>query len=418
MKKSRKGKLGKIGEAIEAKIVREPNLLIEAKQKFTRDEAIVWFWLLANTKFYKDFSLVRNLLITEVEELKEQKKPFVATSVIDLKELAERYPEVFDRKTTYYFKQVLKRMEEKVIFEVDTNRYIEAMEELGYGYLVEDLEEDRDKIAYFGIATILRVVLTNDGKLKIVFSPYVSPLILELKKRFTLYEFEEVLKLQSRYAIILYRFFREQLGLKRNRFHLMAEEVALLFNLEKKIKAGKLQTRDLKNKYVGLATNEINEKTNLKAEVKPIRRGRGGKIIGFEFFIEEKNKIPELDRLLNDQKAFEEWFNSVLKELTTDLNITKEELAEFLLSIKRIKTATALWFLLHFPRNVRVYTLRHLEITEEDENIKLPDKFLEKLITRPNSALEFLKDERIEPLLNKALQRILESSNNATGSRN
>ena len=393
--------MGKIGGVMEAKVVKEPNLLIEAKQRFTRDEAIVWFWLLANAKFYRDFGLAKKLLPEDIEE----KKPFVATSVIDLKELADRYPEVFDRKTTHYFKQVLKRMEQKIIFEVDAERYAELMEELGYGYLAEDLKDE--KVAYFGIATILKVVLTEDGRLKIVFSPYVSPLILELKKRFTLYDFEEVLKLQSRYSIILYRLFKEQLGLKRSYLKLNAEEVIRIFDLEEKLKKGTLQIRDLKNKYVLPAVDEINEKTSLRVEMKPIRRGRGGKIVGFEFWIAKKEKNPQLEELLNNERTFNEWIGSVLKELSKDLEISKAELAEFLLSLKRIKTATALWFLLNFPQNARLYALRHLEITEDDKNIKLPDRFLEKLIVKPNQELKFLKDERIEPLLNRYLHNLL-----------
>ena len=397
---------------MEAKVVKEPNLLIEAKQRFTRDEAIVWVWHLANAKFYRDFSLAKELIPIEVEELKGKEKPFLATSVIDLKELAERYPEVFDRKTTYYFKRVLKRMEEKVIFEVDADRYIEAMKELGYGYLVEDLEGE--KIAYFGIATILRVVLTEDGKLKIVFSPYVSPLILELKKRFTLYEFEEVLKLKSRYAIILYRFFKEQLGVKRNNFRLSTEEVALLFNLEKSLKEGKLQTRDLKNKYVEPAVKEINEKTRLKVEIEPIRRGRGGKIVGFRFKVEEKqwSENATTKELLENFELLKEWFRKTIEQLAKELllyqPISKDSLVQSLLSLKRINPAVAIWFLLHYPKSeAKLYALEHIKWVDNHPKLDLPERYLQHTIRVSKKELDFLLDQRVKHAVVSILREFL-----------
>ncbi len=412
MRKSKEGNLRKISEIIEAKVVKEPNLLIEAKQRFTRDEAIVWVWLLANAKFYRDFSLAKELIPIEVEELKGKEKPFLATSVIDLKELAERYPEVFDRKTTYYFKQVLKRMEEKVIFEVDTDRYIEAMKELGYGYLVKDLEGE--KIAYFGIATILRVVLTEDGKLKIVFSPYVSPLILELKKRFTLYEFEEVLKLKSRYAIILYRFFKEQLGVNRNEFSLSTEEVALLFNLEKNLKAGKLQTRDLKNKYIKPAVKEINEKTRLKVEFEAVRRGRGGKIVGFRFKVKEQQWIKDVTtkELLENFDLLEEWFKKAIRQIVKDLSlyqpVKETSIVQSLLSLKRINPAVAIWFLLHYPKSeAKLYAWEHIKWVDNHPRLDLPERYLQHTIRVPKKELDFLLDQRVKHAIVPVLQKLL-----------
>ena len=378
-------------------VVKEPNLLIEAKQKFTRDEGIVWFWLLARAKFYKDFSLVKELMHTEIENLREEGKLFLAKSLIDLRELAEKYPEVFDRKTINYFKRVLRRMEKKVMFEVDIERYLKTMEELGYKDLVSNLKEKQKDIAYFGIATILQIVMTKDGKLEIVFSPYVSPLIFELKKRFTLYDFEEVLKLNSRSSIIMYRLLKEKLGLKFNSFQLTLEEIRHLFDLNEKTQAS-----DIRNKYLEPAVKELNEKTSLRVEMKPIRRGRGGKIVGFHFKVWEiispkgdlVDKIKELIETLSKDKALE---------------VSPKELAEALLSLERVNPATALWFLLHYPEGeARLYAWEHIKWVELTPKIKYPDRYLESLITDKREELKWLLDQRTKDLIRKELEKLVE----------
>jgi len=404
----RKGLSG-IEEAIRGKaIVKEPNLLIEAKQKFTKDEGIVWFWLLARAKFYKDFSLVKELIPVEVENLKEEGKLFLAKSLIDLRELAEKYPEVFDRKTIHYFKQVLKRMEKKVMFEVDIDRYLKTMEELGYKIFVSNLK--RKDITYFGIATILQILMTKEGKLEIVFSPYISPLIFELKKRFTLYDFEEVLKLNSRYSIIMYRLLKEKFGLKINDFRLDLEEIRNILDLTSKIQAS-----DIRNKYLLPAIKELNEKTSLKVEMTPIRRGRGGKIVGFRFKVEEKprlEKVTEKD-LVENFNLLKDWFKKAVEELTQDLSVQgpvqKLDIVNALLNLRYISPAVAIWFLLHYPRGeARFYAWEHINWVENNAKIKLPEKYLKHSIQVPKKELEFLWDQRVKHIAWEVLKSLKE----------
>jgi len=376
-------------------VVKEPNLLIEAKQKFTRDEGIVWFWLLARAKFYKDFLLVKELMHTEIENLREEGKLFLAKSLIDLRELAEKYPGIFDRKTVDYFKRVLRRMEKKVMFEVDIERYLKTMEELGYKNLVSNLKKKQKDISYFGIATILQIVMTKDGKLEIIFSPYVSPLIFELKKRFTLYDFEEVLKLNSRSSIIMYRLLKEKLGLKFNSFQLTLEEIRHLFDLNEKTQAS-----DIKNKYLDPAVKEINEKTSLRVEMRPIRRGRGGKIIGFHFKVWE---------IVSPKGGLAEKVRELIETLAKDeaLEVSPKELTEALLSLQRVNPATALWFMLHYPEGeARLYAWKHIEMTELNDQIKYPDKFLESLLIHKREELNWLLDQRTKDLIRKELEKL------------
>ena len=380
--------------------LREPNLFIESKTQMNRWELVLWLYAIRSVRVDGD-----------LEDFKREKKFFSAYAIIDLRRLAEYVASL--RKTegegltskdvldySNYFRQILQNMVKKNVFEIQYEKYKKILESLGYGYWLELLPKEIDKSSPIITAVIESIYKLENGKLRIDFTDLVAPLIVEYKKWYSTYRLSEVLRLKSRFSLILYRLFREKLGLKINTFQVEIERLKELLGV-------KLRNFQIFSKILKPAIEEINQKTSLKVKIKPIRKGRGGKIVGFEFRIAEKGKNPKLEELLNDKKALNEWINSVLNELSKNLETTKEELAEFLLSLRRVKTATALWFLLHFPKGARAYALRHLEITDNSPDIKFPDKFLEKLLIEKKEELNFLKDERIEPLLNKALEEML-----------
>ena len=92
-----------------------------------------------------------------------------------------------------------------------------------------------------------------------------------LKKWFTLYSFEEVLRLDLKSSIVLYRVFKEKLGLRKKEITLDIDTLNALFGLKK------TSTWDLRRKYLEPAVKELNEKISLRVEMRPIRRGRGEK---------------------------------------------------------------------------------------------------------------------------------------------
>ena len=72
--------MGKKGRPLRAK---EPNLLIEAKQKMTREELLVWAWCLANARFWITDGNGRELSPEELEEIKKKQEVFYAVSYVD-----------------------------------------------------------------------------------------------------------------------------------------------------------------------------------------------------------------------------------------------------------------------------------------------------------------------------------------------
>jgi len=376
--------------------VREPNLLIEAKQKMTREELLVWAWCLVNARFWITDKKGRELTLEELEKIKKKQEVFYAVSSVELEELRRRFPEHFSPRKVKYWREVLKGMEKKIGFEVNYELYKQTLKELGFDYFLEIFKQNKaDK--YFGIATIMAVGLSSDDKLTITYTPLVAPLLVLLKKWFTIYNFEEVLNLDLKASIVLYRLFKEKLGLKKNEFELSKEELIGLFNLEK------IDIRDLKRQYIEPAIKEINEKTRLKVEVEPVRRGRGGKIVGFRFRVEEEPRPEEATTkdLVENFDVLKKWFKKTIEQLAEELSLHKQvspaEIARSLLSLERINPAVAIWFLLHYPKSeAKLYALEHIKWVDSHPKLDLPNRYLQHTIRVPKKELDFLQDQRVK----------------------
>ena len=386
--------------------VKEPNLLIEAKQKMTREELLVWAWCLVNARFWITDGHGRELTLEELKEIRKKQEVFYAVSIVSLSELKKRFPDYFTKDRVKYWREVLKGMEKKIGFEVNYALYKQTLTELGFDYILEKFKQNRaDK--YFGIATIMAVGLSGDGQLTITYTPLVAPLLVLLKKWFTIYNFEEVLKLDLKASIVLYRLFKEKLGLKRDEFELSKEELLELLDLKK------VSGKDLARKYVEPAIKEINGKTRLKVEVEQIRRGRGrgGKIVGFRFRVEEAPARLTTDAILENNSLLEDWLREILNQLIEQFKkegeeLTAAELAQALLSFKTIDPATVLWFLLHFVGSKLLSAWEILREVEGNTGIKFKERFLKSVLPTKKEEYDFLLDPRINPLLREALRKI------------
>ena len=204
-----------------------------------------------------------------------------------------------------------------------------------------------------------------------------------------------MLKLSNKHSLILYRIFRKNLGLKRYVFQIDIEDLKELLNLD-------LKNFQINFKVLKPAIGEINEKTDLKVSYKPIRKGRGGKLVAFEFEIKEKKGNLSVDEILKNPKLLESWLVETLRELAEDLNMSEEMLKDKIRGINRIRTSVIIWYLLNFPKEIREFGLRQLEVLNDDENVKYPEGILRKSLSG-NSDLEFLFDDRVNALIEKIL---------------
>jgi len=377
---------------------KEPNLLIEAKQKMTREELLVWAWCLANARFWITDGDGRELTLEELEEIKKKQEVFYAVSEVELEELRLLFPEHFNKDKIRYWREVLKGMEKKIVFEVNCEAYKQVLEDLGFTYILEKFVKKKDP-TYCGIATIMGVFFSEPkGDLQVVYTPLVAPLLVLLKKWFTIYNFEEILNLDLKASIVLYRIFKEKLGLKQQEFKLSKEALIELLDLKK------ISGKDLRRDYIEPAINEINEKTSLRVSFQPIKRGRGGKIVAFKFFVRELPRLPKVEDFIDEQNLRD---MLSLVEVVPEGELKVERTAyELLKKIVNINPAVALWYLLHFPKE------KHREVWEEikkidvSSEIKYPEKFLESKISQRNENWDFLLSEQMKKLIKDILKNI------------
>ena len=159
----------------------------------------------------------------------------------------------------------------------------------------------------------------NEATVKFMFSYAIIPYLVELEKRFTTYELEQVANLKSKYSMRLYEMlmqFRSTKNLKislsdlRFRFGLLETEYETMSNFKKYV--------------LDLAVDQINKNTNLK--VKYTQKKRGRIIESFEFtFTEKTNKKEKLvngDYTITDSQLT--FFSSKLSEMYELSKYSKE----------------------------------------------------------------------------------------------
>jgi hypothetical protein len=332
----------------------------------------------------------------DVKSIKEKKELPILVGEIELKELSELFPEYFSERKLKYYKTLLKRMEKKVAFEVNLQNYIENLKKLGFDYAIEKLKlPSPEEIEYYGIAVIMAMSLTKKGKILLTYSPYVTPLLLELKTRYTTYDFLQILELSSKYSVILFRIIKEKLGLRQTTFVLTFGELQKLMDTSFK------RWVDFNRKVLKPAVEEINTKTKYTVEYKTLKEGK--KVDRIAFTVKEK-PLPSLFGKNFDKEIIRELISSFQRE---GENITPEEFAYILLSLQRVNPAVAIWFLLHYPEGEpRLYAWEHIRWVEENTKINHPDKYLESLIKDKNKNLDWLLDQRTKDLIRIELEKL------------
>ena len=135
----------------------------------------------------------------------------------------------------------------------------------------------------------------NEACVTIKFSPDVVPLIIGLNNKFTSYELQQIVNLQSRYAVRLY----EMLIRWRDTGKLIISLEDLRFGLGIQ-KAEYQLMSNFKSRVLDLAITQINQYTDIEAIYEQKKNGR--KIIGFEFTFTIKCEQVEEPDFFSDEK--------------------------------------------------------------------------------------------------------------------
>lgn len=239
-----------------------------------------------------------NDLITSVAKMdKVPLKIFeLAVSYIDIANPPDDYIVKLSKKSLFAF------------FDVSDNdkhsRFKEAVERMQkQAYFVIKKEDDKQGIYFESIVPIPYVRWNNyNDEVTIEFNHRIMPYLIDLKTKFTQYTIADIMDLNSKYSIILYKW----LSMHYNQFeHYEHSTVRTKSQLESykspKITMKELRTMtDTETEYkrfesfdrrvLKTALKEINEHTHFDVSYSKIKNGRS--ISAIQFYIQKKDVAP------------------------------------------------------------------------------------------------------------------------------
>lgn len=170
--------------------------------------------------------------------------------------------------------------------------------EWGYKYLTEKGEQ---RVRYERF-TQSADYGKGEGTVKFMFSTAIIPMLVELERRFTFYEIEQVANLSSQYAMRLYEFFMRHLDRDINKgwLDISLDELRFRFGL---LPTEYKAMKDFKLRVLDLALNQINKNTDLSATYTQKKQGRT--IVGFKFEFKKKTKPKKTTKENRDNQTID-----------------------------------------------------------------------------------------------------------------
>jgi Initiator Replication protein len=162
----------------------------------------------------------------------------------------------------------------------------------------------------------------SEGTIDIRFDPFLRPYLLELKKEFTSYKLENVVKLKSSYAIRLYELLKQ--------YEKIQERTFLLKDLRKILGVEGIYPAygNFKQRVLVSAQKELANKTDISFQIEEIKRER--KVTKVKFLIQSVNKRSDeklslFKENLEEFKLVNSFSNRVKKiGLTMGVQLTDE----------------------------------------------------------------------------------------------
>ncbi|MGG0487005.1 replication initiation protein [Priestia aryabhattai] len=182
----------------------------------------------------------------------------------------------------------------------------------------------------------------NEGYITLQFHPSLKYLFLELKEKFTSYQLENVVRLNSVYSIRIYELLKQYERLRKR--ELTLEELRHFLAIEPtKYK----QYGHFKSKVLAVAQKEINNKTDIHFEFVEIKTGR--KVTSIEFII---TSSPALNDASSTQEKKLE-LNQSLSKLEDNTNSLQDDLVGLGVKSEKIEWLLSEFTKEHLERNIR-----------------------------------------------------------------
>lgn len=134
----------------------------------------------------------------------------------------------------------------------------------------------------------------NDSTIEIKFAQIIIPFLTQLRRDFTRYGLENVLKFTSSWSIRVYELIVKWGGTEKE---VDLDWLKTQFQLEDKYN----RVNDLRNRVLDVAVKDINEHSDMKVGYEQVKRGR--RVTGFIFRYELKNKSKKPSKKELENKA-------------------------------------------------------------------------------------------------------------------
>ena len=155
----------------------------------------------------------------------------------------------------------------------------------------------------------------NEGVMFLRFDPFLKPYLLELKRNFTSYRLENVVKLKSSYSIRLYELLKQYERIKERTFVL--DELRLLLGAEEIYPS----YGNFKQRVLNVAQKELEKKTDLSFDVEEVKSGR--RVTSIRFIIKTKKKSVVVESI--PLFAEEDYFSSQIRLFENEHNINIDQ---------------------------------------------------------------------------------------------
>jgi plasmid replication initiation protein len=244
---------------------------------------------------------------------------------------------------------------------------------------------DREK-KEFSIYTIFYSPIYKNGVLKVKIDKDFHTYLLKIKNKYLKYNLENVMRLNSKYAIRLYEILKNELEMRKRQ----KRELEFRFDLDEMRKLLSIPNSyrypDIKRQILEKSKSEF-KKTDVNFEYEPIKEGRKVVSISFKLIDKSKPKLQSQTGVKHKKDDFKTWRKEILEKKDVILKIDNQifEIQDGLLArdgkILDKQEAWKAWKFL-FKNKDKISLLNRNELKEEvkeDTKSKILNTFKDKL---------------------------------------
>jgi len=151
--------------------------------------------------------------------------------------------------------------------------------------MIRGIEIPKENGGFSQVPVFREIEYHTGGTVDIQFHEKVLPLLVQAKTEYTKYYFQNIQRLKSGYSIKIYELCKQYQNTKQGYRDLTIDELKIYLDIPLKKYP---RFADFNRRVIKHSVDEITEKTDLKIDIEPIKKGRS--TTGIRFYIALKNR--------------------------------------------------------------------------------------------------------------------------------